>query len=60
MFAPVTQEPRTQSLDNSNRTTTLGSRYAAFLAASWPQPIPAKAEKNKQHRAPINGCRPAR
>jgi len=32
MFAPTTQEPRAQALNNSNRTTTIGSRYAGFLA----------------------------
>jgi hypothetical protein len=31
-FAPSPEKPSAQTLDNSNRTTTIGSRYAAFLA----------------------------
>ena len=30
MLAPITQEPGAQTLNNSNRTTTVGSIYAHF------------------------------
>jgi hypothetical protein len=36
MFAPTTRGPRAQTLNNSNRTTIIGFRYAAFLASRDP------------------------
>ena len=50
MFAPITQEPRAQTLNNSNRTTTIGSRYAALSRR-----IVAKADTHQSSKQYYRG-----